>query len=455
MNDENNINKIVSLINNNKKSEAKIICQNEISNNPSSEIALSLMGNIFLLEKNFNEAKNYFLRALTINPKNYSSYIGLGIVSEKLNQNEEAINNFAKALKFKEGDFQALNNLGFINNKIKKFESAIQYLKECIEINNNYSAAHYNLGFAYFNTKELDKAKLHFSESLKLGHKAKDINFYLGEIFKSDANYLDALEHYKQSQHNKTKIRILEMLAITNKKNEYLKTLDELKINNDCDRRVASITPHISQEYKIENTYPFCPDPLDFILQFKLVDEKKIQLEFIDDLIKEIKEQEFNWETPMRTTVKGYTTKGNLSLKNLAKMKILEKTLLRCVNDYKENFKNKNCTFITSWPDTLAFHSWSNSLKKEGYNISHIHPSGWVSGVLYLMVPKDIKNDEAGIEFSLFGDDFIKNKNKTLNKIFKPSKADLIMFPSSLYHKTIPFKSNEERMCIAFDLMPS
>jgi len=455
MSEEKNINKIVALINSNKKLEAKILCQKEINKNPNSEIALSLMGNIFLLEKNFNDAKNYFLRALGINSKNHNLYIALGVVSEKLNQNEEALNNFLKALSFKDDDIQALNNLGFINNKIKKFESSINYLKKCIEIKNNFSAAHYNIAFAYFNTKKLDKAKIHFQESLKLGHKAKDINFYLGEISKNNQNYLEALEYYKISQHNKTKIRVLEMLAITNKKKEYLKTLENIKNDNDCDRRVASITPHISQEYKIDNVYPFCPNPLDFIIQFKLINEAKISLKFIDDLIKEIKQQEFNWEIPMRTTVKGFTSKGNLSLMNLKNMQKLEKTLLEYVGKYRQNFKNENYSFITSWPKKLTFHSWSNSLKKEGYNISHIHPSGWISGVIYLMVPKDIKNDEAGIEFSLFSDDFIKNKNKTLKKIFKPSVGDLIMFPSSLYHKTIPFKSNEERMCIAFDLMPS
>ncbi|MFM8391730.1 MAG: putative 2OG-Fe(II) oxygenase, partial [Methylophilaceae bacterium] len=27
-------------------------------------------------------------------------------------------------------------------------------------------------------------------------------------------------------------------------------------------------------------------------------------------------------------------------------------------------------------------------------------------------------------------------------------------FPSSLFHRTIPFSSDEERICIAFDLRP-
>ncbi len=454
MNQENSINKIINLINNNKTLEAKIICQEEINNNPNSESALSLMGNIFLIEKNFNEAKNNFLRAVKINPKNHNLYISLGIINEKLNRNEEAIDNFSYALHLKKDDLQTLNNLGFLYNKIKKFESSINSLKKCIEIKNNYPAAHYNLGFAYFNSKKFDESKFHLQKSLELGHKAKDTNFYLGEIAKIYENYLEALNYYKLSQHNKTKIRILEMLAITNKKNEYLSALDKIKNNDDCDRRVASITPHIFQEFKIDNTYPFCPNPLDFILRFKLLSEEKIDLKFIDSLIKEIKEQEFNWETPMRTTVKGHTSKGNLSMMNLTTFTILEKILLKCVDKYQENFQNENYTFIRSWPKKLKFHSWSNSLKKEGYNISHIHPSGWISGVIYLLVPNDIKNDEAGIEFSLYSDDFIQNNNETLKKIFKPSIGDLILFPSSLYHKTIPFMSDEERMCVAFDLMP-
>ena len=66
-------------------------------------------------------------------------------------------------------------------------------------------------------------------------------------------------------------------------------------------------------------------------------------------------------------------------------------------------------------------------------------------------LPKDIIEYEAGIEFSLHGDDFKIQKN--IPKFFlKPKIGDLILFPSSLYHKTIPFNSNEERICIAFDI---
>ena len=34
------------------------------------------------------------------------------------------------------------------------------------------------------------------------------------------------------------------------------------------------------------------------------------------------------------------------------------------------------------------------------------------------------------------------------------NKGDLVLFPSSLFHHTIPFKSNEERFTFAFDIIP-
>ena len=39
-------------------------------------------------------------------------------------------------------------------------------------------------------------------------------------------------------------------------------------------------------------------------------------------------------------------------------------------------------------------------------------------------------------------------------KIHRPQIGDILLFPSSLFHKTIPFKKDTDRCVIAFDLMP-
>ncbi|WP_373280560.1 putative 2OG-Fe(II) oxygenase [Methylomonas koyamae] len=36
----------------------------------------------------------------------------------------------------------------------------------------------------------------------------------------------------------------------------------------------------------------------------------------------------------------------------------------------------------------------------------------------------------------------------------RPKVGDLVLFPSSLFHRTIPFNSDQERICIAFDIKP-
>ena len=38
--------------------------------------------------------------------------------------------------------------------------------------------------------------------------------------------------------------------------------------------------------------------------------------------------------------------------------------------------------------------------------------------------------------------------------VHSPKAFDIALFPSSLFHRTIPFNSDEERQVVAFDLVP-
>jgi hypothetical protein len=37
----------------------------------------------------------------------------------------------------------------------------------------------------------------------------------------------------------------------------------------------------------------------------------------------------------------------------------------------------------------------------------------------------------------------------------RPQKGQIVLFPSSLFHRTVPIKADEERMCVSFDLHPA
>lgn len=107
-------------------------------------------------------------------------------------------------------------------------------------------------------------------------------------------------------------------------------------------------------------------------------------------------------------------------------------------------------------PKDYSLSVWGTVLEGEGYQDSHIHPSGWLSGVYYVQVP-EVANDggnDGWIEFGQPGSEYHFSTGQTL-QIFKPEPGLMVMFPSFMFHRTIPFESNETRMSIAFDAVPA
>lgn len=107
-------------------------------------------------------------------------------------------------------------------------------------------------------------------------------------------------------------------------------------------------------------------------------------------------------------------------------------------------------------PENYTLSVWGTVLEGEGYQAPHIHPSGWLSGVYYVQVPK-VANDggnDGWIEFGQPGPEYHFSAEPTL-QLFQPEPGLLVMFPSYMFHRTIPFESDETRISIAFDVVPA
>ena len=75
-----------------------------------------------------------------------------------------------------------------------------------------------------------------------------------------------------------------------------------------------------------------------------------------------------------------------------------------------------------------------------------------MSGVVYLKVLPNLEKKEGAIEFSLNGEHYSHPDSPKI--VYQPKIGDIVLFPSSLYHRTIPFSKDIDRISIAFDLMP-
>ena len=91
-------------------------------------------------------------------------------------------------------------------------------------------------------------------------------------------------------------------------------------------------------------------------------------------------------------------------------------------------------------------------MKHQGHQTAHIHPGGWLSGVIYLKVVSALRRDEGAIEFSLNGKNY--SDDDSLKVVHQPTVGDIVFFPSSLHHRTIPFTTDVDRIIVSFDLIP-
>lgn len=99
--------------------------------------------------------------------------------------------------------------------------------------------------------------------------------------------------------------------------------------------------------------------------------------------------------------------------------------------------------------------AWSVLLKPGGRHVSHIHPEGWISGVCYLHLPPHSAGLSSSLEGSLcFGEPAFKCGSLESDFHVAPEAGKMVLFPSYMWHGTLPFTQGNGRLTLAFDLVP-
>jgi uncharacterized protein (TIGR02466 family) len=218
---------------------------------------------------------------------------------------------------------------------------------------------------------------------------------------------------------------------------------------------VAAISAFASQQLNRADSYPFCKNPMDFVRMY----EKPVGLDDDDGFLRrlgdELKSRAIDWEPTGKTTHNGFQSPSNLFINPMGLLAELETIIKENIENYRSEFSSESFDFIKFMPRKLALEGWAVRFLQGGHQTGHIHPGGWLSGVFYLQVPKICDQDEGSIEFGLWGYNYPILDNNFPRKRYYPKNGNLVLFPSSLFHRTIPFHSDEERTCVAFDLMPA
>lgn len=95
--------------------------------------------------------------------------------------------------------------------------------------------------------------------------------------------------------------------------------------------------------------------------------------------------------------------------------------------------------------------AWSVRLQSGGYHANHVHPAGWISSALYIVLPPDLGRNEAGLLTLGEAESPTFQVGLPPFRTVEPKPGRLVLFPSYMWHGTRPFGEGE-RMTVAFDV---
>ena len=162
-----------------------------------------------------------------------------------------------------------------------------------------------------------------------------------------------------------------------------------------------------------------------------------------------------DWD-PAKRAIRGGAVVPRLFDYNHPILKKLEVAIVNAVGNYTTNLQNKeNHPFLGFKPTRYTIDIWANVLGSNDHQSSHIHNQGWMSGVYYVSLPENLVEDNpyAGwLEFNRPGYGLpALGGEKNIERI-APKAGMIVMFPSYVWHGTIPFTSQDTRISIAFDI---
>ncbi len=486
------IQSLIQLLNNGQLAQAESLAKSLIAAH----------GNVFILhhvlalaldgQQKFAEAVTRYQNALKLQPNTPDLQFNLGIALTQLNRLEESANAYRQAIKIKPNFFEAHGNLGTILQRQGKLEEAITCYQNGLKINPQDARGHFNLGTALRDSGDLPAASASYQKAIQLFPNYTDAHNNLGETLRDQGDMPAAVKCYQaalalNASHANANYNMAEFLYLAKKYEEAIpyfersqlddwqarklyclykaEKFDAFKANRDALAGgmpntmpfVATLSTHYSVNFDEADPYNFCKNGLDFVYQNQILKQDS-------DLLKALLDDIQNADIAER--VQGMLTNGKQSAGNLfkrpeASFRALAELIKQEFINYKNKFASADCALIKSFPDELEFtSSWYVKMHQGGHLSAHIHEIGWISGAVYLAMPTPKAGSiEGAFEYGTHGDDYPIIAPKTQQNFpvahVMPKVGDIVLFPSSLFHRTIPFNADAARICIAFDLKPN
>jgi len=375
-----------------------------------------------------------FRRAVELEPMLSGTWFNLGNALNALGASEEAADAFERSLERDAAMLPARINLGDLRLKQGRAADALGHFELVLKADPAAPRGHYNVGVALLELGRNAEAAAAFGRALE--RDPKDLEAHNNRCIAlmrggQHAEALAAAERYLGVSPGNRKPLAYQAAALIE-----LGRRDEARVLLDFERLV------LRQRLAAPAGYATI-EALDDALAAAVLAHPTLEYEPAD------KATRGGWQTG---ELMGATHGGQ------GPFAALERALRSAVEAQIERLRVTLPAhpFTSHLPASWQLASWAVVLAAQGHQGPHFHPDGYLSGVYYVRLPAVVKagaGDAGCIEFGRTAD-HIGGTREPLIEVVRPEEGLLLLFPSYLYHRTLPFTGDERRICIAFDVLP-
>lgn len=409
---------------------------------------------IYQAQAEYQNAILHYQQALAFQPNFVEALANLGAVFQLQGQNQTAKQCYQQALQYR-NDAQLQFNLGTVFYDLGEHDSAIQAFEQALVLNPNFADAWNNLGETLRDKADMVKAVDCYKNALQANAKHDRALYNLGEYYCLANQLLEAIPYFQASNFADAKERELQCLYKTKQFDSFKQQFEQLtQTQAHYSILLGTLSTHYSINFKQQDTYSFCPEPMNYVLHTQIDELTKPNSELLERLLNDIKHIAIA-ERKQGRLYYGIQSAGNLLQRSEPSFQTLAGLVIAKVKEYQDHFKNSDYQLIKHFPKQIEFSSsWYLRMKQGGYLTSHIHEEGWISGCVYLQLPDKNGAHEGSFEYGTDGDEYPRLHDDFPIHIVDQKVGDLVLFPSSLFHRTLPFHNDQQRVCVAFDIKP-
>jgi uncharacterized protein (TIGR02466 family) len=447
----------------------------------------------------YEEARAAYRRALELAPNDVEVWLNLGNLNREFCHLDQSAEAFRKAIGISPALAAGHASLGVTLYEAGDSEGAVASLLRAVEIDPLYLEAHENLkkvrwfrgehdrvddsfrvacermpdsGLAFSNlgaallvSHDYAGAEKALLTATRLQPEAGDAFHALGQVYRNLDRFEQALTAHEKAVVCAPRNALFreEFGATLILAGEYEHAVRELRTGHELHPRRSAILGYLTIALN-EAGDPSVGELVDYE---KYVRAARIDIPdgydsveaFNADLHDELAKHYHNPYHPMDQTMRGgVQTPNNLFQNPTGLVRVLKEHISKAISNFIDDLEpdpgNPFLRFINR--EFVFTGVWSTIIKESGFDRSHIHNEGWMSGTYYAKIPdfdeEQLTEHDGCIQFGEPPKRYASERNAT-QRIIPPQVGTVVLFPSYYWHGVRGFDRNGVRHSISYDVI--